>query len=213
VQATQKDRKATLTIDALKMTEKGGGGFLNQAETEIKVIEPGGTERLVPLTQTAPGRYSGEIETAKTGTYHLQLMQKSNGVLVSQQSRGIVVNYDDELRLRPTDEKLLEAIASVSGGTYKPDAAAIFDPPERTASRAVPLWPYLLIAAMLIFLADVALRRIDFALMFSRMKRLDGVPTTARGAPATSPSANGYPAASGRRLSPSPLAGEGRDGG
>jgi hypothetical protein len=120
-------------------------------------------------------------------------MQKQNGLVVNQQSRGLVVNYDDELRLRPTDEKLLEAIASVSGGTYKPDAGAIFNPPERTASRAVPLWPYLLIAALLIFLADVALRRIDFNLIFSRMRRLPGVPAPARATARTT--VNGQPAA------------------
>jgi uncharacterized membrane protein len=196
VQVAQKDKKATLTLDAVKMTEKGGGGFLNNAETEIKVIDPQGGEKVVVTTQTAPGRYVGDFETPKTGTYHLQVMQKRNGQVVNQQSRGLVVNYDDELRLRPTDEKLLEAIASVSGGTYKPDAAAIFNPPERTASRAVPLWPYLLIAALLIFLADVALRRIDFNLMFSRMRRLPGMPAPARATARTS--VNGQ-AATGRK--------------
>jgi Ca-activated chloride channel homolog len=193
VQVAQKDKKATLTLDAVKMTEKGGGSFLNNADTEIKVIDPQGGEKVVVTTQTAPGRYVGDFETPKTGTYHLQVMQKQNGIVVNQQSRGLVVNYDDELRLRPTDEKLLEAIASVSGGTYKPDAGAIFNPPERTASRAVPLWPYLLIAALLIFLADVALRRIDFNLMFSRMRRLPGVPAPARATARAS--VNGQPAA------------------
>ena len=193
VQVAQKDKKATLTLDAIKMTDKGGGSFLNNAETEIKMIDPQGGEKVVVTTQTAPGRYVGEFEIPKTGTYHLQVMQKQNGQVVNQQSRGLVVNYDDELRLRPTDEKLLEAIASVSGGTYKPDAGAIFNPPERTASRAVPLWPYLLVAALLIFLADVALRRIDFNLMFSRMQRLPGMPAPARATARTS--VNGQPAA------------------
>ena len=98
------------------------------------------------------------------------MTQKVGGVAMNQQSRGLVVNYDDELRLRPTDEKLLESIASVSGGTYKPEPEAIFNPPERTASRAVPLWPYLVAAAALLFLADVALRRIDFDLLLGRDK-------------------------------------------
>ncbi len=35
---------------------------------------------------------------------------------------------------------------------------------------SIPLWPYLLIAAMLVFLADVALRRIDFDLVLGRQK-------------------------------------------
>ena len=80
------------------------------------------------------------------------------------------MNYDDELRLRPTDEKLLEAVARVSGGTYRPAPEAVFAPDERTASQPVPLWPYLVIAAALLFLADVALRRIDFDLLLGRSK-------------------------------------------
>ena len=41
---------------------------------------------------------------------------------------------------------------------------------ERTASRPVPLWPYLLIAAALVFVVDVALRRIDVDLLLGRDK-------------------------------------------
>ena len=46
----------------------------------------------------------------------------------------------------------------------------MFAPDDRTAARAVPLWPYLLTAAALIFVLDVALRRIDFDLLLGRSK-------------------------------------------
>jgi hypothetical protein len=166
VQVDQRDGKAKVTLDAVNPV----GRFVNGAETEVTVIEPQGGERKVTLTQTAPGRYAGELDTAKSGTYHLNLTQKSGATITNQQSRGLVVNYDDELRIRPTDEKLLESIAQVSGGQFKPDPAAVFAEDERTASRAVPLWPWLVIAAALIFLADVALRRIDFDLLLGRQK-------------------------------------------
>jgi Ca-activated chloride channel homolog len=98
------------------------------------------------------------------------MTQQAKGLPATQQSRGLVVNYDDELRIRPTDEKLLESVARSSGGTFRPEPEAVFAPDERTASRAVPLWPYLLTAAALIFVADVALRRIDFDLLLGRSK-------------------------------------------
>src|SRR5262249_28724316 len=60
--------------------------------------------------------------------------------------------------------------ARSSGGVFRPEPEAVFAPDERTASRAVPLWPYLVAAAALLFLADVALRRVDFDLVLGRNK-------------------------------------------
>jgi hypothetical protein len=122
------------------------------------------------MTQTAPGRYVGEFPTDRQGTYHVSMTQQVKGQQPAAQSRGLVVNYDDELRIRPTDEALLESIAKASGGTFKAEPEAVFAADERTASQPVPLWPYLVIAAALIFLADVALRRIDFDLLLGRSK-------------------------------------------
>ncbi|MBX3401538.1 MAG: VWA domain-containing protein [Gemmataceae bacterium] len=166
VQTTQKDGLATVTLDAVTPD----GKFLNEATTTVTVLEPQGGERKLMMAQTAPGRYVGTFPTDKPGTYHVQMNQTAKGQPATQQSRGLVVNYDDELRIRPTDEKLLEAMAQVSGGSFKPDPEAVFAEDGRTARQPLPLWPYLLIAAMLVFLADVALRRIDFDLVLGRQK-------------------------------------------
>ncbi|HUR55335.1 MAG TPA: VWA domain-containing protein [Gemmataceae bacterium] len=166
VEMVHKDGKAKVTLDAIK----SDGTYLNEATTEITVIEPRGGERKLTMTQTAPGRYVGEFPADKSGTYHVSMTQQVKGQPPTQQSRGLVVNYDDELRIRPADETLLKSIAESSGGVFKPEPEAVFAVDERTASRPLPLWPYLLMAAAIIFLADVALRRIDFDLMLGRDK-------------------------------------------
>ncbi len=166
VQVTRKDGRATVTLDAVRPD----GKYLNEAATELTVIEPQGGERKLAMTQTAPGRYAGEFPAESSGTYHVHMTQQAAGVPATQQSRGLVVNYDDEFRIRPTNEKLLEAVARSSGGTFRPEPEAVFAPDDRTASRPVPLWPYLLTAAALVFVADVALRRIDFDLLLGRNK-------------------------------------------
>jgi Mg-chelatase subunit ChlD len=165
VQVEQKERKATVTLDAVNPA----GKYLNQVDTELTVIDPQLGDRKLAMSQTAPGRYVGAFETPQSGAYHLEMSQKQQGQTLSQQTRGLVVGYDDEFRLRPTNEELLQAIARVSGGTYNPEPEAIFDDLGRTASRATPLWPYLVAAAALLFLVDVALRRIDFALLLERL--------------------------------------------
>jgi Mg-chelatase subunit ChlD len=165
VQVEQKERKATVTLDAVN----AAGKYLNQVDTELKIIDPQLGDRQLVMAQTAPGRYVAEFDTSRSGAYHLEMLQKQQGQMLSQQSRGLVVGYDEEFRLRPTNEELLQAIARVSGGAYNPEPEAVFADLGRTAPRTTPLWPYLVAAAAILFLADVALRRIDFALLLQRL--------------------------------------------
>ncbi len=159
VEVSRKGRTAKVTLDAVDPTSR----FVNQAETNLTVIQPGlGTQRF-PMTQIAPGRYSAQFETPRQGTYHLELSQQNHGKLAFRQTRGLVVGYPDELRLRPTNEPLLRRLCEATGGRYDPAPKAVFDPGDRTTTRAEPLWPYLLMAAATVLLADVALRRIDFS--------------------------------------------------
>jgi len=54
-----------------------------------------------------------------------------------------------------------------TGGTFEPDAASVFEAmASETAATATPLWPRLLIIAMILFVADVALRRLDMSNIF-----------------------------------------------
>jgi Ca-activated chloride channel family protein len=149
VQVDQKDRKALLTLDAIDAS----GKYLNQATIE--------------MAQTAPGRYQAEVETPDAGAYHLEIGQKLDGRPIHQQSRGLAVGYPEELRLRATNEDLLKSVARVSGGGYGISAADVFKSDGRIARLATPLWPYLLAAAIVLFVLDVALRRIDFSVVFA----------------------------------------------
>jgi Ca-activated chloride channel family protein len=112
----------------------------------------------------------GEFPADRAGAYHVHVTQQVPGQPPTQQSRGLVLNYSEELRLRPTDKTMLAAIARVSGGVFKPAPETVFTPGEQSAAQALPLWPYLLMAAGLIFLLDVASRRIDFDLLLGRRK-------------------------------------------
>ncbi len=71
------------------------------------------------------------------------------------------VPYPEEFRLRPADERKLETIASTTGGEFNPSPELSFEPDGRTVDVVHPLWPIVLIAALLAYLADVAIRRRD----------------------------------------------------
>jgi hypothetical protein len=163
VEVKQAGRKATVTLDALDPA----GRFLNQAQTTVTVIDPRLGQRQLEMRQTAPGRYVAEFETPAPGAYHLNLAQESaGGSRLHQQTRGLVVGYPDELRLRKTNNEFLKSLAAMTGGRFDPPPAELFQDAERqpVVDSSTPLWPYLVAAALLFFLLDVALRRIDFSL-------------------------------------------------
>lgn len=176
VDVKQERRRATVSLDAIDPA----GNFLNRADTEVTVIDPQIGQRKLEMKQTAPGRYVVEFETPQSGAYHLNLSQKtSGGTTLHQQTRGLIVGYPDELRLHPTNNELLKTLATVTGGRFNPSPEELFmttptaedqkslgqqTTSVRTAQRTTPMWPYLVSAAMLMFLVDVALRRIDLSL-------------------------------------------------
>jgi Ca-activated chloride channel homolog len=170
VEIQQRDRHSTITLDAIDAS----GRFLNQADGELTLIDPRFGQFKLPLPQIAPGRYVAEFETPQAGAYHLHVSQKSahDGPLLHQQSRGLSVRCSDELRLRPTNVELLKQVADATGGRFSPSASELFQRDivgnahlagmRHDVQQTQPLGQKVLMLALVLFVADVALRRIDF---------------------------------------------------
>jgi len=141
-----------------------GGQYINEAESHLTLIRPNLERQDIELKQTAPGRYEADFKAPESGAYHLELSQRKNGATTFRQTRGMVVGYPDELRLGPPDQEMMRRIATVSGGRFDPPVAEVFEGGQQFAQQVTPLWPYLLMAALVVFLLDVALRRVDFSL-------------------------------------------------
>ncbi len=157
VEVAQQGEQATITMDAVNEL----GQFVDKAETTLTLIDPRLKRNRVTLHQTAPGRFETTIQTPHRGAYHIDLAQQRTDGTTVRSSRGVTVGYPDELRLLPLGETTLRQIASLSGGQYAPSPEAISEPDDRSAREPHPLWPWLLMAALVIFVADVALRRIE----------------------------------------------------
>lgn len=156
VEVHREDERTQVVMD----TVDDNGEFLNQKATTLTMIDPSLKTHKIEMTQSAPGRYEAKFSTDRRGTYQVDLAQARDGETV-RQSRGVVVGYPDELRLLPTAESKLRRIAESSGGRFNPDVYDLLEGDERTARMPVPLWPYLLMAALTLFIFDVALRRIE----------------------------------------------------
>ena len=160
IESVRDGLRTHLNIDAVNEA----GAFLNQSEVDVTIIDPQLKRTPLNLPQMAPGRYSGEFDSSISGAYNLEIAVKKDGQVISRQSRGLMVGYNDELRIQATNDALLREISTISGGRFNPSAKDIFDRPGIRTTRPTELWPWLLTFSALLLVLDVALRRIDFTL-------------------------------------------------
>ena len=132
----------------------------------------------IELVQKGPGRYEGEFPLGEVGTYNVHLMTREDGKLRHSVTTGLVAPYSDEFKRLRTDRPALQNLANAGGGRLIEPQALLdgdVDPWDRTAlAERIALeerWPWVLAAALLLFLVDVALRRvaIDWDKLFQRV--------------------------------------------
>jgi len=150
--------RARLVVDAVD-----GGEFVNGLETEVVLIGPGPTDRAeLEARQTSPGRYEASFDLVERGAYIAQITQRRDGTVVNRQSIGTVKSYSPEFYLyEEADVPFLRVLAAAGGGSFNPDAGAIFSPPDRAVKVYRAVWPGLLVSALVLFLLDLLLRRVD----------------------------------------------------
>ncbi|MGA2619431.1 MAG: VWA domain-containing protein [Thermoguttaceae bacterium] len=145
-----------VTLDAVDRQ----GKFINGAQAELSLLDPQRKTRKLELAQVAPGRYAATAPAAAAGPYFLETTLRCQGQIIDHQRRGVVVPFPDELRIRPTNTELLKTIAQASGAQYDPKPADVLAPSGKTVQYSQWLWPHLLIAAMILLLIDLALKRV-----------------------------------------------------
>ncbi|MDR0869763.1 MAG: VWA domain-containing protein [Planctomycetaceae bacterium] len=160
----QKHGTVHITLDAVDDNEN----FIDGAEGVITLFNNGGKNSF-PLVQTAPGRYETESalngrETAFPASCTVSVLLQKDGAALVNQTRSIMRNYPEELRVKPANETLMKELAERTGGKFNPKPEDVFaDVPHRSAWRVLPLSAYLLTAAAFLFILDVLLRRIDLS--------------------------------------------------
>jgi hypothetical protein len=150
-------------VDALGPDDR----FINGLDSELTIDGPLGSpereRRVVPLRQQAPGLYSARLPLERNGTFTLGAVHRRDGRVVARSHGQVSHPYPAEYAAGGPDLQLLRRAAQVTGGGALEDVGGIFDPgDERVLSRR-PLWPDLLLWAVLLFVLDLALRRLHLA--------------------------------------------------
>ncbi|MDZ7620531.1 MAG: hypothetical protein U1E05_26305 [Patescibacteria group bacterium] len=150
------DGLAVATLDALTPE----GGWLNSAKVGVSGRTPdGGRMEPVECELVEPGRYTASVPAEAEGDYHIVFTVQLEGESAFTIERGFVADYPAELRIRPTNVALLQQIAQRSGGRFGPSAADVLRLGETVAPRIIALRPWLFLAAVLLFVFDLWLKR------------------------------------------------------
>ena len=133
------------------------------ATAVARVRTPTGEVVIVPMNRTDADTFGASIPLAEAGAYWVAVtVANPDGSQVSSSS-GAVSAYEEEFAFREPDPTLGTDIVELTSGRLNPEPAEVFDPAPVRGRAEVSIWPWLVGAALLLFLTDVALRRLVLA--------------------------------------------------
>jgi uncharacterized membrane protein len=155
---------AVIEVEALE----ADASFLNFLQTRAIVLQPDSTSQPVSLQQIGPGRYRGEFRVDQAGAY-LANVHYSAGA--AEEDKGnlqaaVSVPYSQEYRSLSHNAVVLRRLAEMTGGRVlrtdlPPADLDLFYRGELDVPRSPKhIWDLLAIIAAILFLLDVATRRI-----------------------------------------------------
>ncbi|MDR1486022.1 MAG: VWA domain-containing protein [Planctomycetaceae bacterium] len=150
------DGKIEVEIDITDAEER----FIDGANGTLTIITPDLLKQKIAFEQIAAGRYRAAFDTNMRGKYLLQMrLQSKEQQTILQHSRGIVIDYSDELRGRGVNIELLRRVAEITGGNFNPAPANILSKQNKTVFKCISLRHYLFVTIITLFLLDLFLRR------------------------------------------------------
>lgn len=150
---------------------QGGRGIITltnkvdkgEFDTKASIVSPSLESREIALYPSAPGQYSGDFDITETGAYMIKAFQQKDGETINAASTGISVQYSPEYRIQP-DSGYLDRLIKEAGGTLISTPEEVYEGELKDIFGAVNLTPTLLILALLLFMLDIALRRLNLPL-------------------------------------------------
>lgn len=153
---------ARIRIDALDQN----ADVINFMEVAGVVVDPSQAATPLRLTQTGPGRYEAEFDARERGNFIVNLsyrMGQGASAVSGSLRTGVSVAYSPEYSQLQANRSLLEELAQRTRGRVLDiqQGATAFDRTNLPRAEArLAMWESLLRWMLLLFLIDVAIRRI-----------------------------------------------------
>lgn len=135
----------------------------NDLKTEARILAPDGEQITTSLYEVAPGVYEGAVPAAMEGAYAVRVEQATGDKLIRSIESGVNVGYSKEYDLRvPDGLPLLEEIARATNGRVITDPSELFLEQGLQARARRDLSMPLMWIALVLFVLDVAQRRLSW---------------------------------------------------
>jgi uncharacterized membrane protein len=148
-------RRVRLAVEARDAT----GDYRNLLRPVVRVSSGGTAVRNLPARQVAPGRYEASV-VADARQPLVASVTEAGTTDTIKPSRTIAADRAAEYRFSAADDELLKAIASATGGSWRPAPASLAAKPGERSSERRPLWPTLAALALALWFADLTFRRV-----------------------------------------------------
>ena len=151
--------KGTLTVDITTDQNR----FVNHLDLMANVMLPSGNDQTFAMRQIAPGRYAGRFPAAEIGAYFFSVYNSSGSDPDPPQAFGFGIPYTEEFKATKINEKLLADLAAAANGrvlSIDNIPADLFKDASDSRESQTPLWPYFILAFLLLLIADVAARKL-----------------------------------------------------
>ncbi len=130
------------------------------ATATARVRTPSGEVVVVPMNRIAADRFGASVPLVEAGAYWVAVTVANPDGSQITSSSGAVSAYEEEFAFREPDPTLGSDVTELTGGRLNPEPSSVFEAAPVRGRAEVSIWPWLVAAALLLFLVDVALRRL-----------------------------------------------------
>lgn len=130
------------------------------AQAQATVVAPDNSSFNITLDPVSPGEFEARFDASDPGTYIVRATQKQPGMPDVTAETGVSSGWSREYDLRQDDPKpKLEEAAKLTGGKLVSSASELFAQNMQQKKGRADLTGVLLLAALFLFVLDVAMRR------------------------------------------------------
>jgi uncharacterized membrane protein len=158
--------RGNLDVEVTSFDEDAGPR--NFYRTVLRLVSPDLEPTQTVLEQVGPGRYAGSVSAGDPGAYLVrvaQTLEGADGTDAASRTLGVVSPAAEEFRRLGVDADALAQYAGVGGGrelalTDEDAGKAVWSHDIAAAAFPTPIWPWLLLLAIVLVPIDVGVRRV-----------------------------------------------------
>ncbi|MGD6899829.1 VWA domain-containing protein [Bacillus infantis] len=136
---------------------------------EIAVISDSGEKIDASTKLAAPGKYEIKIPS-EPGMFYVNISQQSLSGETRTYKTGFTLPYSEEYLMQKENEGLLKEISALTGGERLDEGKEAFRPLKAGSFEKASISEWLLLAAFLLFFAEIAARRFGLRLIPERRR-------------------------------------------